>query len=234
MRYLVFIPYLVIFVGLGSSYSNWLPAMVGWVLSALGVLFGLGLAVTIIFTKLSVSLWSAAIASLPAMIAIPMVINDLRYPRINDISTNIKNPPFFVAALNAVANQKRDMSFPEKNGEIICERYPNVRPLLLEESLEQVFQRIETLAKIQFGWAITRSDTTTYTLEGEVTTSLFRFVDDFVITVSEQEGKALINMRSKSRDGLVDTGKNAQRIQMFFEQLETSKATGTHIEGRNQ
>ncbi|NEO34751.1 MAG: DUF1499 domain-containing protein, partial [Symploca sp. SIO3C6] len=132
----------------------------------------------------------------------------------------------FVTALQAAPNTGRDMSFPEKNGPIIHEAYPNVRPLILDEPLEQAFQRIGTLARTQPGWKITRRDAKAHTLEGEATTSFFRFVDDFVIHASEQEGKAMINMRSKSRDGLVDAGANAKRIQRFFEQLAKFKATG--------
>ena len=70
---------------------------------------------------------------------------------------------------------------------------------------------------------ITRSEAKTYTLEGEVSTSVFRFIDDFIIHVSDHDGKVLVNMRSKSRDGLVDAGANAKRIERFFKQLEGLK-----------
>jgi len=231
MQYLAFVPYLIIFAGIGLSYAGMLPAMVGWSLSALGVLFGLGLAFTVIFTEQPGLLWAAVFSALPSVVAIPMVINDLRYPRINDVATNVENPPDFVAALHVAPNTGRDMSFPEKNGPIVRETYLNVRPLILAELLEQVFQHVETLANIQPGWVITHRDVEARILEGEATTSFFRFVDDFVIHVSDQEGKARIDMRSKSRDGLVDAGANAKRIQMFLEQLKNSKTAGSHVNG---
>ncbi len=231
MQYLALVPYFIILAGVGLSYVGMLPAMKGWVLSALGVLSGLGLAVTAIFAGRSDLLWAAVFAVLPSMVAIPMVINDLRYPRINDVATNVEDPPAFVAALQAAPNTGRDMSFSEKNGPTIREAYPNVRPLILDEPLEQAFQRIETLTRIQPGWVITRRDANAFTLEGEATTSFFRFIDDFIIHVSEYEGKAWINMRSKSRDGLVDAGANASRIQTFFKQLDNSKANVPHVDG---
>jgi len=230
MQYLALVPYFIILAGVGLSHVGILPAMIGWALSALGVLSGLGLAVTAIFAGQSDLLWAAVFAALPSVVAIPMVIDDLRHPRINDVSTNIENPPSFVAALQATPNMERDMSFPEKNGPIIREAYLNVRPLILDEPLDQAFQRIEALAKIQPGWMITRRDAEARTVEGEATTSIFRFVDDFVIRVSDQEGKARIDMRSKSRDGLVDAGINAKRIQMYFEQLENTTAHGRHVD----
>ena len=226
MQYLALVPYFMILAGVGLSYVSMLPAMKGWMLCALGVLSGLGLAVSLVFAGRSDLLWAAAFAVLPSMVAIPMVINDLRYPHINDVATNVEHPMAFVAALQAAPNTGRDMSFPNKNGPIIREAYPNVRPLILDEPLEQAFQRIETLARTQPSWVITRRDAKAHTLEGEALTPFFRFINDFIIHVSEQEGKALINMRSKSRDGLVDAGTNAKRIQIFFEQLAKVKTTG--------
>lgn len=223
MNYLILIPYLMIFVGIGLSYAGLLPAMLGWVLSALAVLLGIGLGITLLINQPLGWLWQAFCSVLPAIVAIPMVINDLRYPRINDIATDVNNPLAFSAALHAGPNSGRDMSFPKGNDAIINDHYPRVRPLSLQKSLSQVFQSIESLAKNQPGWVITRSEASTYTLEGEVTTSVFRFVDDVVIQVSDHQGKALVNMRSKSRDGLVDAGANAKRIELFFEQLKDHK-----------
>ncbi|AFY38374.1 hypothetical protein Lepto7376_2075 [[Leptolyngbya] sp. PCC 7376] len=230
MPYFTLVPYLIILAGVGLSYVGLLPAMTGWVLSALGVLSGLGFAVTVMFSRQVDLWWAAAIAVLPSMVAIPMVMNDLRYPRINDVATNVEAPPTFVAALQIAPNTRRDMSFPEKNGPIIHKAYPNIHPLILDEPLEHVFQRIETLARIQPGWVITRHDAITFTLEGEATTSFFRFIDDFIIHVSDYEGKARIDIRSKSRDGLVDAGANAKRIQTFFKQLDNSKAEAMHVD----
>jgi uncharacterized protein (DUF1499 family) len=50
-------------------------------------------------------------------------------------------------------------------------------------------------------------------------TAFFRFVDDFVIRVSDQDGQARVDMRSKSREGLVDAGANANRIRAFLADL---------------
>lgn len=219
MQYLAFVPFLMIVAGIRLSYAGVLPAMVGWALSALGVLVGLGVAVTVLFTEQS-SWWVAIVAASPLAVAIPMVINDLRYPRINDVATNVEAPPAFVAALDAGPNAGRDMSFPEKNGPIVLEAYPSVRPLILDEPLDQAFQRVALLAKNQPGWVITRRDAEARVLESEVSTSFYRFVDDVVIQVSEQTGKARVDMRSKSREGLVDAGANAKRIQAFFRQLK--------------
>lgn len=223
MQYFAFVPFVIIFAGIWLSYLGILPAMLGWITSALGVLFGLAVAAIILSTG-RFDLWVFAIvAAIPAAVAIPMVVNDLRYPRINDVTTNTNNPPEFVTALNAVPNQGRDMSYPAKYGQIVRKEYPNVRPLILHEPLESALQHVENLAKILSGWVITHHDIETRTLEAEVTTSYFRFVDDVVIRVSDQDGLVRVDMRSKSREGLVDAGENAKRIQNFLEQLDRKK-----------
>lgn len=159
-----------------------------------------------------------------------MVIKDLGYPRINDVTTNVENPPVFVAALNAARKSGRDMSFPEKNASIVRKQYPRVQPLVLDASLRQSYERVERLIDRQPNWTITHSDPEEGVLESEVRTSVFQFIDDVVINVSEQDGKARIDMRSKSRDGLVDAGANAKRIQAFLEKLhdqQGAKPKGT-------
>ena len=223
MKFLAAIPFLMILIGIGLSYVGVLPAMVGWGLCALGVLIGLGVAITIFFSRIfkeQTHFWVfAIIAALPFVVAVPMVINDLSYPPINDVSTDIVNPPAFVAALRAPPNIGRDMAFPERFGQIVKEAYPTIRPLVLDESPDLVFQRVEKLARIQSGWVVKHRNAKMRILEGEVVTSFFRFVDDFIIRVSDHAGKTHVDMRSKSRDGLVDAGANAKRIQNFLVQL---------------
>lgn len=211
------------FVGIGLSGAGLLPAMVGWALFALGSLVGLVVSITIVLARVRRRQPKfrvfAILAALPLTIAVPILIHDLSYPRINDVTTNVENPLAFTAALKAPANAGRDMTYPEHFGPVVRKAYPNIRPLVLDESPEQVFQRAKRLAAIQPGWAITNSNAEYRTLEGEVTTAFFQFIDDFVIRVSDHDGQTLVEMRSKSRDGLVDAGANANRIRTFLTKL---------------
>ena len=224
MQHFAFIPFVLIVAGVGLSFVRILPAMVGWVVAVLGVLVGLAFAVYEGFAE-DPNFWLALLVALPSMVAIPMIVKDLRYPKINDISTNLEDPPEFVAACRTAANRERDMSFPEKNGPIIRQSYKNVGPLYLDESSAQAFERVEQLARIQPGWLVTRIDVGELSIESEVTSSIFRFVDDVIIKVSAQTGKTRIDMRSKSRDGLVDAGVNAKRIERFLRELENLSFT---------
>ena len=223
MRFLAIAPLLFMFAGVGLSRVGALPAMYGWVVVALGALFGLSVSITIFFVRVRKGQRHfrvfAVIAVLPLVVAAPMVIRDLTYPHINDVTTDVWNPLAFVVALEAPANAGRDMDYPEHFGPIVREAYRDVQPLVLEESPEHVYRRVEELARVQSGWEIKYSDAEKLIVEGEVSTFIFRFVDDFIIRVSDQDGKARVDMRSKSRDGLVDAGTNANRIRAFLTEL---------------
>ncbi len=223
MQRLAFAPLLFAIAGILLSSAGVLPAMYGLGLFALGALFGLVVFMRILFLRLRKKARYtpalAVIAVLPLVVGAAIVIRDLRYPPINDITTDLDNPPSFVALLNAPANAGRDMVYPEKFGPIAREAYADIRPLVLNETPERTFQRVEELAKAQSGWKVKNSDVEKFTVEGEATSLFFRFVDDFVIRVSDQDGKARVDMRSKSRDGLVDAGANAMRIRSFFDAL---------------
>ena len=222
MDILVAIPLVCIVIGIGLGYAHILRPMVGWAMSALGILFGFGVSIFIFLAHVRVGdmhlLGYAILAALPFIVAVPMVIKDLRYPRINDVTTDLVDPPSFQAALAARANIGRNMAYPAPFIAIMRAGYPHVQPLILDEPPSAVMQRAAALIADQPNWVVGHRDAAT--LEGAVTTSVFRFVDDYVIRITAQDGKTRVDMRSKSRDGLVDAGANARRILSFFAQLE--------------
>ena len=57
------------------------------------------------------------------------------------------------------------------------------------------------------------------TLEATDTTLWFGFKDDVVIRLTPKNNNTLVDVRSKSRVGKSDLGKNAQRINAFFDEL---------------
>ena len=227
MQFFSLLPFLIIAAGIGLVYVGVRPAMIGWAVCMLGVLVGLGVGVAVLVMGQPNAWFFALIAGLPFAIAAPMVARDLSYPCINDVTTDTENPPTFVAALSAPPNFGRNMDFPEHFGSIIRQGYPSLQPLMLEEEPEEVFQRLEKLASIQPGWKVTNLNTEKRILEGEAMTTFLRFVDDIVIRVTEQDGKSRIDMRSKSREGLLDAGMNAKRIRTFLDQV--AKVVGMRV-----
>ena len=155
-------------------------------------------------------------------VAVSMVVGLVKYPAINDISTDLEHPPAFSHARSLPGNEDRDMTFPEDFKAPIREKYPDLGPLALDVAPETAYERALELAKAQEGWTITHESPEEMTFEGLAVTSLLRFRDDFVVRVREHDGGAVIDMRSKSRKGKGDLGANAKRIRAFFAELKQS------------
>ena len=219
MLLLALVPYIVIVIGVGLGFAGLRPAILTWAICAVGTLCGLAIAI-FIFSAEQPNAWIfSGIAAFPFILAVAMAVKDLSYPRINDVTTDIENPPEFEVALDAAPNEGRKMTFPKRFGPIVRKAYPNVRPVNLNGPPDKVFQSVAELAENQSGWIITHCDSDKRVIEAEATTPLLRFIDDVVIRVTGQDGKCRVDMRSKSREGLVDAGKNAKRIQAFLEKL---------------
>ena len=232
MKLLALLPYLMIAIGIGLGASGVKPALLGWGACAFGILGGLAAAITILATG-QLHHWKLAVFALaPLAVALPIVVKDLTHPRINDVSTDIDNPPVFVTARTAPPNKGRDMTFPEHFGPIIKKSYPLVRPLMLNATPSEAFQRMIELADTQSNWRITSIDRENRSLEAEATTSVLRFIDDIVIRVTPVDETARIDMRSKSREGLVDGGQNAKRIQGFLKQIRNHSTKDPNAPGR--
>jgi len=190
----------------------------------IGALSGLATAITVLVMGPPFSWILAAVSVLPFLVTLGRVIKDLSYPLINDVATDLEAPIAFGAALRAPTNANRDMTYPENFKPQVRKAYPQVQPLILDEPADQVFEKVTQLVKSRHRWRVTLHDTETKTVEAEATTSFLGFMDDLIVQVSNHEGKSRIDMRSKSREGAVDAGKNAKRIEMFLEQVRQGEA----------
>ena len=168
---------------------------------------------------------SATIGVLPLFFIVLSLLMARPYPAINDISTNLDNPPVFVAAITAPDNQGKSLAYPEDFKEAVETSYPGLISLQVDRPAEETFRLVRQIAEHQAGWRVTRIDEATLTLEGSETKGIFQFTDDFIIRVQPMEGSSQIDMRSRSRVGKGDFGANAHRIRDFF--AEVAKETGT-------
>lgn len=145
------------------------------------------------------------------------------YPAINDITTNFDNPPEFVHAVSLPGNLGRNLTYDKaKYAERQQQGYGMLEPLKLPLDPDQAFKEVSTMASEMHGWTITFEDPKTRTLEGIAITPLFHFRDDFVIQVRPAASGSVVEMRSKSRDGVGDVGANYKRINAFFASLSAA------------
>ncbi len=159
-------------------------------------------------------------------VAIPvfaLIISGLKYPPINDITTDADNPPEFIVAIKLAPNAGRDMKYDKaKYAARQAAGYGDLGALKLSDDPVAALSKIKAAAAAMPDWQITSADPAAMTVEGVATSQLFHFQDDFVIQVRPADGGgSLVEMRSKSRDGVGDGGVNYRRIEAFFDRLRS-------------
>lgn len=136
-------------------------------------------------------------------------------PMIHDISTDLDDPPQFVAArsLRGPTENTLDHGGAELAA-IQRQAYPDIAPIRSELNPEAAHARalavIETL-----GWSLSEADPLAGRIEATETSTLYGFVDDVVIRIAPDGSGSRIDVRSVSRVGLGDVGANALRIRRF-------------------
>ena len=165
------------------------------------------------------------------LIAVPIfltLVSSRKYPPINDITTDFDNPPEFVNAQKLQHEPNRDMKYDKaKYADRQLQGYGPIGPIKEHLDPAAAFARVTEVAKASPNWTITYSDPATNTLEVVATSKLWHFNDDVVIQVRPApDGTSLIEMRSKSRDGIGDFGVNAKRIKRFFDRIALARSPG--------
>jgi len=201
----------------------------GFLLSILGLLVGL-LAIFLTRKPQSRAGRNRAILGtvVCAVIAVPIFLTLLgssKYPPINDITTDFDNPPEFVNAQKLQHEPNRDMKYDKtKYADRQLKGYGPIGPIKEHLDPAAAYARVTEVAKASPNWTITYSDPATNTLEVVATSKLWHFNDDVVIQVRPApDGTSLIEMRSKSRDGIGDFGVNAKRIKRFFDRVALAR-----------
>lgn len=141
-------------------------------------------------------------------------------PPINDISTDTTNPPLFNAVIALRPENSNTIEYPGAKAVARQKQlYPDIAPIESSLTTEQAFQRALDIGKAM-NWDIVAQDINTGVIEAVASTVIFNFKDDVVIRIQPAKAGSIIDMRSHSRIGRSDRGKNAQRIRAFIESFE--------------
>jgi hypothetical protein len=141
-------------------------------------------------------------------------------PPINDISTDLGNPPQFdkIVPLRARAPVPARYAGTE-TARLQRASYPDIRTRVVSRPPESVFEQALALAR-DAGWTIVASDPKTGIIEATATSFWFGFKDDIVIRVWRAGNTASrVDMRSVSRVGKSDLGANAARVRAFMSRI---------------
>jgi uncharacterized protein (DUF1499 family) len=149
-----------------------------------------------------------------------MLHNAKQAPPIHDIATDTRNPPQFVAVVPLRSDAPNAVVY---EGEAVAKQqhaaYPDIQPATLAALPEAAFQRALNSAR-DLGWEIVAAVPDEGRIEATDTTGWFGFKDDIVIRVSPDAAGSRVDVRSLSRLGKSDLGKNAARVRAYLRRLQ--------------
>ena len=166
--------------------------------------------------------WIAVLAfAIGGIVAyVPWHYNGMRGMVPNDITTDLDNPPAYVAVL---ARRRADKS--QNNGEYKPAKaeqqrrnYPDIAPVWLDLPPARAFDRALAAAK-ELGWTIVATDPAAGRIEASEKSRWFGFVDDIVVRVTTNGSGSRIDVRSSSRLGTGDFGVNVRRVRRYLAAL---------------
>lgn len=224
---------LLLFVsGSGTRFGLW-AFPVGFMLLRWAAFLGVGAAalalVGLLIRRMRAGQGGLLVVSLAlglAVAAVPLYWMQAagKAPRIHDISTDLQDPPEFVAVLPARGEGSNPAEYA--GGEVAeAQRiaYPDVQPLFLAMPPAEAFALALREAR-GMGWEIVAQDPQAGRIEATATTLWFGFKDDVVVRVQPAGEGSRIDVRSLSRLGVSDVGTNAKRIREYLSELESRAA----------
>lgn len=136
-------------------------------------------------------------------------------PPIHDVTTDTDNPPPFVAIAPLRADAPNPAAYDgENSARQQLAAYPDIQPIALPMATRDAFDRALAAARDQ-GWEIVAAVPDPGRIEATDTSFWYGFKDDVVIRIAGDDRESRIDIRSKSRVGKSDLGKNAERIRAF-------------------
>jgi uncharacterized protein (DUF1499 family) len=138
---------------------------------------------------------------------------------IHDITTDTETPPVFVAILPLRAGTPNTAEYG--GPEVAAQQrtgYPDLKPLTLTIPPAQAFPHALAVAR-EMGWEIAANEPAEGRIEATDATFWFGFKDDVVVRITPAGSGSRIDVRSVSRVGRSDVGKNAERITEYLERI---------------
>ena len=154
-----------------------------------------------------------------------LVVQSVRLPVLNDVTTDVDEPPAFSRS-RLVQAARNGRVPPEQPADIRQKQraaYPRVLPVVLDVPPEEAFE-LARRATISLRWQVIEmvppgGRSGAGRIEASDRTRILRFVDDITIRIRPRADGSRIDIRSASRLGSHDFGANAKRILAFTDEV---------------
>jgi hypothetical protein len=223
---LLLLPLAMLTVRAGAWQQGLMLFALGCLGAAIVLLLGALLMLLPRFASWRKAIAGRAVFALPGTLILLSILGSGSYPRIHDISTDLQDPPVFIAAEQQRGSDSNSLQTDMETLALQAQGYPDLGTQSMAEDYEAVFDRA-VLVATDMGWDIYLQDRNTGVIEAVDTTALMGFKDDVVIRLRTNAEGTLVDLRSVSRVGLGDMGANAKRINAFLQRLQANWAGKT-------
>jgi hypothetical protein len=152
-----------------------------------------------------------------------------KFPIMNDITTDLDDPPGFEAAAELVPNRGRDLTHGASDAAMQRDHYPTVQPFRTRAVVEAVWTHAKQ-AGLDSGWDLHHVRDDERRFEAVAVAGQFRFRDDVSVRVRHVDGVSVLDVRAKSRVGRGDFGANAERVLDFIAAVRARLPADLQIE----
>src|SRR5262249_13140841 len=145
-----------------------------------------------------------------------------KMPELNDITTDINNPPALVVTNQLRRGAPNPSTYPGASAGVLQRSaYPDIAPVVLPVPPAEAFKRVDKVATAM-DWEIVARAPDDGRIEAVAPRDWFGFRDDIVVRIRPDGAGSRIDIRSKSRVGESDLGVNARRIREFIARLKAA------------
>jgi hypothetical protein len=149
------------------------------------------------------------------------------WPEINDVSTDLVEPPDFTEAKDERPAGANSVDYPgERFADLQRASYPDLKSLVLPRPADDAYELVlQALGKLKYKTTLELPPETEENAPGFIEfsdhTLVLGLVDDVVIRVLDEDQSSRIDIRSASRYAPFDFGRNAERVRTLLKQIVT-------------
>lgn len=147
------------------------------------------------------------------------------FPAISDVSTDLVEPPEFTEAKEERGAGANAIDYPgERSAEIQRHNYPDLKSLTLPRPPEEAYELVlQALAKLKMKTSLElppeENEDTPGFIELSDRSLVLGLADDIVIRVLADDKASRIDVRSASRYGSNDFGRNAEHVRTILKEV---------------
>ena len=145
-------------------------------------------------------------------------------PAINDISTDANSPPRFVDLVKVRGAGSNTAVYPASFAQLQADAYPDIKPMFIDRPVEETFE-IAREAVFRQKMTIVHEQAPENkpgrpgVIEATDRTLIFGLYDDIALRVDGDNTRSRIDLRSASRFGRHDLGRNAERLRRLMREI---------------